>query len=64
MLKALDISSATARVVSELLKARSTVDRNDLKTIVEIRKKDHTSLDDQQFSCKPIPNILKCREHQ
>ena len=31
MLKAFDISSATARVVPELLKTRSTVDQNDLK---------------------------------
>ena len=56
--KALEISSATAQVAPHLLKAlailsdvtvrRSAVDRDDRKTILEIKKKGHISLSDQQ----------------
>ena len=56
--KALDISSAAARVAPELIKAlailsdttmrRSAVDLEDLKPYWE-SEKDHISLDDQQF---------------
>ena len=60
MLKALDISSVTARVAPDMLKAlaivsdktvtRSAVGRKDLKLYWKSGKKSHISLGDQQAS--------------
>ena len=61
--KALDISSATARIAPDLLKAlailsdttakRSAVDREDLKPYWK-SEKGHTSLSDQEFYCLQV----------
>ena len=57
--KASDISSATAQVAPDLLKAlailsdttvkRSAIDQKDLKPYWKLWKKNHISLDDQQY---------------
>ena len=68
MSKALDISNATARVATDLLKAlaivsdatvtRSAVNRDGLKPYWKSGKRPHFSR-----SCRYFPNILKYRDH-